>query len=78
MDSMTRFMQNALRVLHNAVCLPSLRNANHLMLMESNQVDGILPQPWLWNICDSSLLQFTKVKNSKRKILVVNRGRVKK
>lgn len=47
MYSVTRFMQNALRVLHNAVSLPSLRNANHLMLMESNQVDGILPQPWL-------------------------------
>lgn len=38
------FMQSALPVLHYAFRSPSLRNANHLKLMESNQVDGILPQ----------------------------------
>lgn len=54
MYSATGFMQNALPVLHNALRLPSLRNANHLKLMESIQVDGILPRAWLWNICDSS------------------------
>lgn len=45
--STTGFMQNALPVLHNALRLPSLRNANHLKLMESIQVDGILPRAWL-------------------------------
>lgn len=54
MYSATGFMQNALAVLHNALRLPSLRNANHLKLMESIQVDGILPRARLWNICDSS------------------------
>lgn len=53
MYSATGFMQNALPVLHNALRLPSLRNANHLKLMESVQVDGILPRARLWNICDS-------------------------
>lgn len=60
-------MQNALPVLHNALRLSSLRNANQLKLMESSQVDGNLPQAWPWNICDSSnVIDVANVKDTKR------------
>lgn len=66
MYSATGFMQNALPVLHNALRLPGLRNANHLKLMESIQVDGILPRAQLWNICDSSnVIDAAKVKRQR-------------
>lgn len=46
MCSNTGIMQNALPVLHNALCLSALRNADQLKLMESSQVDGTLPLAW--------------------------------
>lgn len=66
MYSNTGIMQNALLVLHNALPLSSLRNANQLKLMESSQVDGNLPRAWPWNICDSSnVIDAAKVKDRK-------------
>lgn len=67
MYSSTGFMQNALPVLHNVLRLSSLRNANHLKLMESTHIDGNLPPAWLWNICDSSnVIDAAKVKDTQK------------
>lgn len=60
-------MQNALPVLHNALCLSGLSHANELEMMEPSQVDGNLPLAWSWNICDSSnIIDATKVEKRDR------------